>query len=438
MTRFDSSSDHAMRAQIATAAAPLPDLNDPGFGAAFDAFADARVLLLGESTHGTSEFYRARAAITRHLIERHGVRVVAFEADWPDMAALDRWARADGPPPGADAFARFPTWMWRNQEFARFAGWLRQHNARQPAASRVALRGLDLYSIASSVAAVLRYLDQADPDAAAEARRRYGCLTPYQDRPFRYGQEAEHTGMAKCEAAVLQVLRDLLAKRLEAVAQSGDMWLDAVGNARVVADAEAYYRAAYRGGPESWNLRDRHMARILDDVLVAAGPGSRAVVWAHNSHVGDATATEMGREGQLTLGQLCREAYGSNASLIGFGTARGTVMAAPDWDEESQVEQVRQSLPGSWEHLFAEAAPPHSLLDLRDMAGTLPGRRLERAIGVVYRPATERWSHYFEAELPRQFDGWVWFDRTSAVTPLPRSTAETDAGAAAETWPTGL
>ena len=427
-----------MRSRIEASAAPLPSLDDPGFGAAFDRFADARVLLLGESTHGTSEFYRARAAITRHLIERRQVRVVAFEADWPDMAALDGWARRGQPPPGADAFARFPTWMWRNQEFAQFAAWLRQHNARQPVASRVALRGLDLYSMGASIAAVLQYLDQADPDAAAEARRRYGCLTPYQDKPFRYGQEAQHTGMAKCEAAVLQVLRDLLDRRLGQVRQSGDTWLDAVGNARVVADAEAYYRAACHGGPESWNLRDRHMARILDDVLGAAGPGARVAVWAHNSHVGDATATEMGWDGQLTLGQLCREAYGSNAALIGFGTAQGTVMAAPDWDEEPRIEQVRRSLPGSWEDICAEAAPPCSLLDLRDMVDALPGRRLERAIGVVYRPQTERWSHYFEAELPRQFDGWVWFDRTGAVAPLARPMSGKEAGAAAETWPTGL
>lgn len=368
-------------------------------------------------------------------MERHGFRIVALEADWPDMAAVDRWARRGGPAPGSDAFARFPQWMWRNKEFAGFAAWLRSHNAGVPEAERAALRGLDLYSLGASIGEVLDYLDREDPGAATAARRRYGCLTPYQDRPARYGREAEKEGLARCEEAVVAVLRGLLGRRLAGGGRE-DL-LDAVGNARVVAGAEAYYRASYRGGREGWNLRDRHMAQVLADLLDAGGPEARAVVWAHNSHVGDARATEMGWDGQLTLGQLCRECWSTHAALIGFSTSEGTAVAADDWDGEGAPRQVRPALPGSWEALCADAAPRHCLLDLRDpaLAAALPGRRLERAIGVVYRPATERWSHYFEAELPGQFDAWTWFTATTAVTSLPAPTQQ-DGGA--ELWPTGL
>ncbi len=427
--------DANARAAIQAAAEPLPDLDDPAFAAAFDRFASARVVLLGESTHGTAEFYRARAAITRRLIERNGFRIVALEADWPDMTAVDRWARRDGSAPGSDAFARFPRWMWRNEEFACFAAWLRQHNAGVAQTERTALRGLDLYSLGASIGAVLDYLDREDPASAAAARRRYGCLTPYQDRPARYGREAEEEGLARCEEAVVAVLRGLLDRRL-AVHGREDL-LDAVGTARVVADAEAYYRASYRGNREGWNLRDRHMARVLSDLLDRGGPDARAVVWAHNSHVGDARATEMGWGGQLTLGQLCRERWGPRAALIGLSTSTGTAVAADDWDGEGASRHVRPATPGSWEALCAGAALLCSLLDLRDpaLAAALPGRRLERAIGVVYRPATERWSHYFEAELPGQFDAWTWFATTKAVTPLPAPPREKGG---AETWPTGV
>lgn len=427
--------DANARAAIQAAAEPLPDLDDPAFAAAFDRFASARVVLLGESTHGTAEFYRARAAITRRLVERHGFRIVALEADWPDMAAVDRWARRGGPAPGTDAFARFPQWMWRNDEFVEFAAWLRRRNADLPETECAALRGLDLYSLGASIGAVLDYLDRGDPASAAAARRRYGCLTPYRDRPARYGREAEEAGLARCEEAVIAVLRGLLNRRL---AEHGrDDLLDAVGNARVVADAEAYYRASYRGGLEGWNLRDEHMAQVLADLLDRGGPDSRAVVWAHNSHVGDARATEMGWDGQLTLGQLCRERWGARAALFGFSTSEGAAVAADDWDGEGAPRQVRPALPGSWEALCADAAPRRCLLDLRGpaLAAALPGRRLERAIGVVYRPATERWSHYFEAELPGQFDAWAWFTATTAVTPLPALSRQ-EGGA--ELWPTGL
>ena len=314
---------------IADAAEPLPDIGDPAFARIADRFADARVVLLGEASHGTSEFYRARAAITRHLIERHGFTIVAVEADWPDAEVIDRHVRqrsaADLVPP----FQRFPTWMWRNREFFDFAAWLREHNSRLEEATRVSFHGLDLYNLNGSIRAVIDYLDRTDPEAAAVARERYGCLAPWRDAPESYGRLAITEGFARCQKAVLGTLRDLLDKQGALIAASGEDYLDATQNARLVANAEAYYRAMYYGSAESWNLRDEHMFDTLD-LLLRAKDG-KAVVWAHNSHLGDARFTDMGMErDELNLGQLVREKYGDEARLIGFGTHGGTVEAADD------------------------------------------------------------------------------------------------------------
>jgi erythromycin esterase-like protein len=280
---------------IREAMTPLPDLDDPAFGAAFDRFADARVVLLGECSHGTSEFYRARAAITRRLIEAHDFRIVALEADWPDAAALNRFVRDTPEPEGAEPpFRRFPTWMWRNREFDGFVRWLRDWNRESEAALRADLYGLDLYSLSASIQAVLGYLDRVDPDAAAVARERYGCLTPWAREPQLYGRLALSAGFRACEAGVVEMLSDLLARRFDYAARDGAEFLDAAANARLIKNAETYYRAMYYGAAESWNLRDRHMFETLRAVLDAKGPKSKAVVWAHNSHIGDASKTEMG------------------------------------------------------------------------------------------------------------------------------------------------
>jgi protein-L-isoaspartate(D-aspartate) O-methyltransferase len=426
---------------IADAAEALPGLDDPAFGRLFDRFADRRVVLLGEASHGTSEFYRARAAITRRLIEEHGFTIVAVEADWPDAAAIDRYvrhrpARVRSEPP----FQRFPGWMWRNTDVAAFVDGLRRHNEGVPGLDRRAgFYGLDLYNMSGSIAAVLEYLDKVDPEAAAAARERYGCLTPWQKEPSTYGRAVLTEGYRKCEKAVIDQCRELLERRLEYAAEDGESFLDAAQNARLVASAERYYRIMYYGGADSWNLRDTHMFETLEHLLEARGSGSRAVVWAHNSHIGDARHTEMGSvRDELNIGQLCRERFGEAAALIGFGTHAGTVAAATDWDGEMEVKRVRPSRNDSYERLCHDAGVPRFLLDLRRdeaLRRRLLEPRLERFIGVIYRPETELMSHYADASLPQQFDAFVWFDESSAVTPLgPEHAGE----GLPDTYPFGL
>lgn len=428
-------------AVLRAAAEPLPSLDDPDFAASFDRFAHARVVLLGEASHGTSEFYRARAAITRRLIERHGFSIVAVEADWPDAASVDRYVRHSQHQVTSSApFTRFPTWMWRNKDVDRFVSFLRSHNAARPPAERVGFYGLDLYNMTASMAAVLAYLDRVDSKAAELARRRYACLSPWSREPAAYGRASLTEGFALCEQPVMRILVDLLQKELRYAPEDGARFFDAAQNARLVADAERYYRVMYYGSHESWNLRDQHMFETLQRILNWAGADKKAVVWAHNSHIGDARFTDMGTErGELNIGQLCRQSYGRDAALIGFGTHTGTVSAASEWDAPMEIKAVRPSRPGSYEDLCHQAGRERFLLDLRagqndELRRALAEPRLERYIGVIYRPETERWSHYAYATLPEQYDAYTWFEETRAVVPLP---AQVMAGED-ETYPFGL
>jgi erythromycin esterase-like protein len=430
---------------MSEAAEPLPPIDDLAFARAFDRYADARVVLLGEASHGTSEFYRARAAITRWLVAERGFTVVALEADWPDARVLDAHVRGRPRPPGAaQAFNRFPTWMWRNREFERFLAELRELNRDRPAEAQAGVYGLDLYNLAASMRTVIDYLEREDPEAAQIARERYGCLEPWVHAPAQYGRRALTAGYTRCEKAVGQMLQEMLQRQLADSSRDAEALLDAAQSARLVADAEAYYRAMYYGGAESWNLRDRHMFETLEHLLQAKGPEARAVVWAHNSHIGDARATEMGVvRDELNIGQLCRERWGQAARLIGFGTHAGTVACAENWDEPVRIEAVRPSLSDSCERLAHDTGKPQFLLDLREGANEalrngLWEPRLERFIGVIYRPHSERWSHYVDCRLPEQFDAYVWFDETAAVEPLPVRTVEEHEAGDEETWPSGL
>jgi protein-L-isoaspartate(D-aspartate) O-methyltransferase len=408
---------------IAEAALPLPLPEEPGFAQAIDGYSTRRVILLGECSHGTSEFYRARAAITQRLIEEHGFTIVAVEADWPDAAAVDRYIRHRESVPMTDPpFQRFPTWMWRNVEMNDFIHWLRAHNESLPQEKRTGFYGLDLYNMSGSIAAVLDYLDEVDPQAAQVARERYGCLTPWQKEPATYGRAVLTQRYRDCEQAVVEQCRELLKKHFEYGEQDRERFFDAAQNARLIASAERYYRIMYYGGAESWNLRDTHMFETLQQLLEAGGAHAKAVVWAHNSHIGDARYTEMGKlRDELNIGQLCRERFGADAALVGFGTHTGTVAAASSWDGEMQVKRVRPSHRDSYERLCHDSGVARFMLDLREpdtvRHGLLP-QRLERFIGVIYLPETELTSHYAQASLPQQFDAFVWFDETTAITPL--------------------
>jgi protein-L-isoaspartate(D-aspartate) O-methyltransferase len=418
-----ASKDALVAKLVRECAEPIARIDDASVDELLERIGDARVVLLGEATHGTSEFYRMRARITQQLILRRGFRAIAVEADWPDAAAVDRYARGRPARPRRwTPFARFPQWMWRNAEVHALIEWLRAYNvdARAPAS----FAGLDLYSMYTSADEVVRYLDGIDPDAARVARERYGRLTPWQHDPSAYGRAALVGRIEPYEREVVAMLRDLLARRLDYSAQDGDEFFDAAMNARVVAGAERYYRAMFYGSVESWNLRDSHMFDTIRAIL-AQRDDTKLVVWEHNSHVGDADATEFATRGEHNVGHLCRDAFGNGVYIVGFGTDRGTVAAARDWDEPMEIMRVRPARADSYERLCHDAGVPAFSLCLREpvrreLRDELADPRLERAIGVVYRPDAELQSHYFQAVLPAQFDDYIWFNETEAVHALPR------------------
>jgi protein-L-isoaspartate(D-aspartate) O-methyltransferase len=425
---------------IAEAAEPFGDLDE--LAALAERFAHKRVVLLGEATHGTAEFYDARAAITALLVERHGFNIVAVEADWPDAAVYDAYVRGrPRPKVPRRAFTRFPTWMWRNGQVAAFLHRLKAVNEsiRDPE-RRCGFHGLDVYSLGASIEAVLSYLDKVDPEAARIARERYGCLAPWRSDPVRYGRMAISRGYALCEKPVSDALLELLTKRLDYLYRDGEAFFDAEQNARIVTAAEQYYRVMYYGDAMSWNLRDQHMFDTLERLLAHRGPDSKAVVWAHNSHIGDAEFTEMGQvRGEHNIGQLARARFGDKAALLGFGTDRGTVAAASNWDGPMEIKRVRPARDDSYEGSSRDAGIPAFFLETgpgqkEHVRSALAEPLLERAIGVIYRPETELLSHYFQAELSRQFDAWVWFAETEAVA----AHAEAHPHGPDETYPFGL
>ena len=408
--------------------------------------------LLGEASHGSEEFYRERAAITRRLIVERGTAAVAVEADWPDALRVNRYVR--GLPGDADGraalagFRRFPTWMWRNAAVLDFVEWLRAYNAPRPPADRVGFYGIDLYSLFASIDAVLGYLDREDPQAAARARRRYACFDAYRDDAQAYGEATRFAMSPSCEDAVVAQLRELLSARAaQAALDAGsddDARFHAEENARLVKNAERYYRRMFGSRVESWNLRDSHMVETLEALRRHLGrrraAPPRIAVWAHNSHLGDARATELGEAGEWNVGQLVRERHGEAAALLGFSTFEGSVAAASDWDGPLETKRVRPALAGSWEALFHDLALPRFALPMRGeraFAAALSTPRLQRAIGVIYRPETERQSHYFHARPAEQFDVLVHLDRTRALQPLDAREPHPP-GEPPETWPSGF
>ena len=413
---------------------------------------DARIVLLGEGSHGTHEFYRERARITKRLILERGFTAVAIEGDWPDAYRVNRFVSGASADADADAalegFRRFPTWMWRNTEVLDFVGWLAAHNRRlDNGAASVGFYGLDLYSLGASMEAVIAYLDEQDPPAAARARARYECLQPYRADSAGYGQAVLLGVSEPCRRRVIEQLVELRRRAGEYLARDGleaeQEYFYAEQNAAVVATAEEYYRTMFGDRAGSWNQRDRHMADTLDQLLAHLDRHdgtTRVVVWAHNSHVGDARATEMTHRGELNIGQLTRERHGRDAVSVGFTTHTGTVTAASDWGERAERKRVRPALPDSYEALLHATDIPALLLC--PLAAGEAGRallepRLERAIGVIYRPQTERQSHWFLASAARQYDALVHIDSTRAVEPLERSSTW-ELGEPPETYPSAL
>ncbi|QDE31054.1 protein-L-isoaspartate(D-aspartate) O-methyltransferase [Shewanella polaris] len=403
---------------------------------------DSQVVLLGEASHGTAEFYEMRARITQELIEKKGFTIVAVEADWPDAAHLDHYIHGTEPDPLLESkpFSRFPTWMWANHSVLEFSHWLKAHNKKTKDPShQVGFYGLDLYSLFSSIEAVLNYLDKVDPKTAEVARVRYGCLMPWASDPGMYGQVTMTKQYRECEMDVIATLKDLLHKRMEYSQADGEQFFNAEQNARLVTDAERYYRTMYYAENSSWNQRDQHMFDTLQSVIKFRGPQSKAVIWEHNSHVGDARATQMSARGELNIGQLARQEYGDKAYNIGFGTDHGTVAAASEWGGPMEIKQVQPAHIDSYERLCHEVSTDNFLLPLRKplkeiTRKKLLAERLERAIGVIYRPETELQSHYFYASLPNQFDEYIWFDETRAVEPLAKETIQ----GMPDTFPFGL
>jgi erythromycin esterase-like protein len=425
----------------------------PGdFNSVIDLIGDARFVLIGEASHGTHEFYRIRAQISKLLIAQRGFSAVAVEADWPDAYRVNRFVRGAGNDSDSvealSGFRRFPQWMWRNADTLDFVGWLREHNDQQIFEDRkCGFYGLDLYSLHASIEAVLAYLDKLDPEAAKRARHHYSCFEHFGKDITTYGYAAGFRMAPSCEDAVVKNLVELRRKAMDYLQRDGQVAADAYfcaeQNALVVRNAEEYYRNMFRREISSWNLRDTHMRESLIRLAIHLSnqkPPAKIIVWAHNSHLGDARATQMSERGELNLGQLVREQFAKEVVSIGFTTYHGTVTAASDWDAPAERKNVRPAHPESYEALFHEVDVPNFFLGLQDdaeVAKALGNERLERAIGVIYRPETELMSHYFHARLPDQFDAILHYDHTRAVEPL-EPTAEWEAGEVEETFPSGL
>lgn len=418
---------------------------------------DKQFVLIGEASHGTKEFYRTRAEITKRLVTELGFDAVAIEADWPDAYTVNRYVSSFLSDINAEVslrdFERFPTWMWRNKEVVKFIEWLyvynNEYNMLRPEEMRsVGFYGLDLYSLNKSVSAVINYLDKIDPNAAKQAKIRYSCLDHFMDNPQSYGYATELNLIESCKQEIVNQLTELRNSSYKYMKANGfvaqDEYFYAEQNAKLIRNAEEYYRAMFRGRPDSWNIRDRHMYETMesltDHLSKQLDRDAKIVVWAHNSHIGNASATEMASRGEINIGQMVRHNHKGKSLLIGFSTCTGTVTAASDWDSPTQNKKISFPIVGSYEEIFSRAREKQFLLNLmedNDAVDLLRTQRLQRAIGVIYRPETERYSHYFYTCLPEQFDFMIHYNATNAVEPLPTKSIESH-GEIDETYPTGL
>lgn len=409
-----------------------PITNQPNtYATLLEKIGDARYVLIGEASHGTHEFYQARIQITQELIKHKGFMAIAIEGDWPDAYQIHRYlqGKGDDEQQALQGFQRFPTWMWRNATLLPFIKWLRDFNDQLAPKEKIGFYGLDLYSLYSSAQAVIAYLEKVDPDAADRAKLRYGCFDHLSIDPQAYGYLVSMGIKKPCIKEVIEELIDLQHHALEYIRKDGlaaeDEYFYVTQNARVLKDAEKYYRSMFEGHIQSWNVRDTHMAETLNILINhlenRSGQPAKIVVWAHNSHVGDARATEMGENGEVNIGQLIREQHDVDTYSIGFSTYEGFVTAASEWGSAPERKSVNPGLEDSYEELFHQLKYKNFILQLtgnKQIEHFLNISRLQRAIGVIYRPESERMSHYFFTRLPYQFDSIIHFDKTTAVKPI--------------------
>lgn len=403
---------------------------------------DARVVLLGEASHGTHEYYTWRDRISRRLIQEKGFHFIAVEGDWPDCYLVNRWikgADGDGSARGMlHGFERWPTWMWANEEVARLAEWLREHNRSLSSDdAKVGFYGLDVYSLWDSMDVVTRYLEKVDPQAAARARGAYGCFDPYEEDVQDYAM-ATALVPTTCEDEVVRILSDLRAKGPDYAEEGREAYFNAEQNALVARNAERYYRAMIRGGAQSWNVRDTHMIETLERLLQHHGPDSKAIVWEHNTHVGDARATDMARAGMVNVGSLARERWGGDVVIAGFSSHRGSVIAGSEWGAPMQRMPVPEAREGSWEHVFHEAGAHDKLVMMEDLdeVEAAEASRGHRAIGVVYHPEREAYGNYVPSVLPFRYDAMLYIDHSHALHPL-KMTGKMEHDPP-ETYPSGM
>jgi erythromycin esterase len=421
--------------------AALPLSTDTDLDPLLDRIGEAKYVLLGEASHGTAEYYTWRARLSRRLIAEKGFSFIAVEGDWPDCYCVNRYVKeysecGDSARAVLNEFKRWPTWMWANEEIVEFAEWLRGFNGSLAPERRVGFYGLDVYSLWESLGAVMEYVKRQDGEALAAAKRAFQCFEPFHHDVYQYARAANAFVPVTCEADVVALLQTLRREQAPARPEDREARFVAEQNSRVVSNAEAYYRTMVRGGSESWNLRDTHMADTLDQLMEWHGPRSKAVVWEHNTHVGDARATSMADEGMVNVGQLARERHEpQGVFLAGFGSYGGTVIAAAEWDAPMRRMPVPDARTGSWEWALHQAGYGDKLLLLDALRGDreAEAERGHRAIGVVYHPEFERFGNYVPTELPRRYDAFLFIDRTSALHPLHM--AADDAGEPPETFP---
>jgi erythromycin esterase-like protein len=403
----------------------------------------ARYVLLGEASHGTHEYYTWRAALSRWLIEEMGLSFVAVEGDWPDCYQINRYVKGhagsrDSAQEVLQDFGRWPTWMWANEEIAELVEWLRQHNTRLPQEQKVGLYGLDVYSLWSSLYQVLRHLRRYHPSALAAARRAFQCFEPYGEDVREYARATRWVDES-CEDEVVALLAEVHRSR-EHTQEDQEAHFDAELNALAVQDAERYYRTMVRGGPESWNVRDRHMVDALERLMRHHGPQAKAIIWEHNTHIGDARFTDMAEEGMVNVGQLVREGHSDEGVvLVGFGSHWGSVIAGREWEAPMERMVVPPAQRGSWEDVLHQARAANQLLLLHEVRGEelFLQERGQRAIGVVYHPELEHLGNYLPTVLPGRYDAFVYLNETEALRPL-REVLPREEGEVPEAFPSGV